>query len=84
MSRPVTVASEARFAIEALCRRDVLRRSSPRVARAVQVMGQQWGGFGFGVTFRSNAYWTSLNRAPRRRRRHKQLASGARTMNLHT
>jgi hypothetical protein len=24
-------------------------------------------GFGVGVTFRSNAYWTSLNRAPRRR-----------------
>lgn len=60
MRRPGVAAAESRVAIEAVQRQDGCRRSRARVARAVAVMGRQWGGFGVGVTFRSNAYWTSL------------------------
>jgi hypothetical protein len=70
MRRPVAGAADSRFAIERVSAWRGSQGARAGAARTVIVMGRLRDGFGVGVTFRSNAYWTSLNRTPRRRRRH--------------
>jgi hypothetical protein len=86
MRRPVAGAADSRFAIEDVSTWWWSWGARAGAARTVRVMGRQWNSFGVGVTFRSNAYWTSLNRTPRRRRRHNnnKPASSPRTINFPT
>jgi hypothetical protein len=82
MRRPVAGTADSRVAIEDVVIWRGSRRARGGAARTVIVMGRQRGSFGVGVTFRSNAYWTSLNRTPRRRRRHNNNKPAASSPHL--
>jgi hypothetical protein len=82
MRRPVAGTADSRVAIEDVVTWRGSRGARGGAARTVIVMGRQRGSFGVGVTFRSNAYWTSLNRTPRRRRRHNNNKPAASSPHL--